>query len=80
MKLRKKESGATWDQGLGYDISEFTLPNAGGKLKSNFIVLPPAPVVVLEAKQELPKSEVGEDKENEDTANQPAAEEALAKE
>ena len=80
MKLRKKESGATWDQGLGYDISEFTLPNAGGKLKSNFLVLPPAPVVVLEAKHELPKSEVGEDKENEDTPNQPAAEEAPAKE
>lgn len=29
VKLRKRDKDAVWDQGCGYDISEFSIPNFG---------------------------------------------------
>ena len=29
VKLRKRDKDAVWDQGVGYDISEFSIPNIG---------------------------------------------------
>lgn len=48
VKLQKQESALTWRE-FGYDIANFTVPKAGGLMKSNYLKsVEPAPTLVTE--------------------------------
>lgn len=51
VKLYKQDSNQTWRE-LGYDIANFTTPQAGGQMESNFLKSVAAPVVEAEADSE----------------------------
>ena len=49
VKLKKRDKEVTWDQGVGYDVKDFTLPKRG-QMKSNFLKYEP-PVADEKKKQ-----------------------------
>lgn len=55
VKLQKQEPALTWRE-FGYDIANFTVPQAGGLMKSNYLKsIDPAPSPVIEESKVEPK-------------------------
>lgn len=55
-KLKKRDKEITWEQGIGYDVKEFTLPKRG-QMKSNFLKY------IKPIEEESKKEEIAEDQD-----------------